>query len=79
MIDVTFLKIMVTIALVLSYLLTVFHDYMSKDKKNKTFYKFLARKTLLFVGATALLWGGTDIAIKLRNKTPPNDLFLFLN
>ncbi|MCH1672951.1 hypothetical protein MKL18_13525 [Enterococcus faecalis] len=61
MINITFFKIIVTIALVLSYSATVFHDYMSKDKKNKTFYKFLARKTLLFVGATALLWGSTEL------------------
>ncbi len=32
MINITFLKIMVTIVLVLSYLLTVFNDYMNKKR-----------------------------------------------
>ncbi|MCM6877355.1 hypothetical protein NE256_13490 [Enterococcus faecium] len=60
MINITFLKIMVTIVLVLSYLLTVFNDYMNK-KKNREFYKFIARRTFLFVGMIALLWGGTEL------------------
>ena len=47
MINATFLKIIMSIVLVLAYLLLVFNQYINR-KKNKDFCKNIAKQTCLF-------------------------------
>ncbi|WP_416432682.1 hypothetical protein QK910_08815 [Lactococcus cremoris] len=55
MINATFLKIIMSIVLVLAYLLSAFNQYMNR-KKNKNFCKNIAKQTFLVVVTALVIW-----------------------
>lgn len=55
MINATFLKIIISIVLVLAYLLLVFNQYINR-KKNKDFCKNIAKQTFLVVVTALVIW-----------------------